>query len=96
MINRRRFLQGAAALFCAPAILKAESLMRVAPPPGTRLMGGLYVYDWVDPERENLEDMIYDVYPAETPLVDQIQRQAAARDREIERDLQRALLGRIA
>jgi len=29
-ITRRRFLQGTAALFCAPAIIKADNLMRVA------------------------------------------------------------------
>lgn len=31
-INRRRFLQGTAALFCAPAIVKAENIMRVVAP----------------------------------------------------------------
>jgi hypothetical protein len=28
-MNRRQFLQGSAALFCAPAIVRAESLMKI-------------------------------------------------------------------
>lgn len=31
MIDRRKFILGAASLFCAPAIVKAENIMRVAP-----------------------------------------------------------------
>ena len=31
-MNRRRFLLNSAALFCAPAIVKAENIMRVAEP----------------------------------------------------------------
>lgn len=29
-MNRRKFLQGATALFCAPAIIKADALMKVS------------------------------------------------------------------
>ena len=32
-MDRRRFIQGAAALFCAPAIVRAESLMKIWVPP---------------------------------------------------------------
>lgn len=31
-IDRRQFLQGAAALFCAPAIVKAENIMKIWTP----------------------------------------------------------------
>ena len=33
IVTRRQFLQGAAALFCAPAIIKADRLMKVVVPP---------------------------------------------------------------
>lgn len=38
-MNRRKFLKGAAALFCAPAIVKAENIMTIQPP--GRIMRGI-------------------------------------------------------
>ena len=44
-MDRRRFLQGAATLFCAPAIVKADSLMRIDERPlRQRLMDGILVW----------------------------------------------------
>ena len=52
MIDRRRFLQGAGALFCAPAIVKADNLMSI----------------WVPPAHQNLADFIFDISPSSPPL----------------------------
>lgn len=49
-MDRRQFLQGTSALFCAPAIVKAENIMRVAPlvVPRQSLTDSIDVYesDW--------------------------------------------------
>lgn len=37
-MNRRKFLTGAAALFCAPAIVRAGSLMKIWVPPEPRIV----------------------------------------------------------
>lgn len=39
-ISKRRFLQSTAALFCAPAIVKAESIMKVVMPPVRGVISG--------------------------------------------------------
>ena len=47
-MNRRKFLQSTAALFCAPAIVKAENIMRIAEPkiilPEKKLLGAVDVF----------------------------------------------------
>jgi len=44
-MDRRKFLQGAAALFAAPAIVRAESLMPIyVPPQNIETLGAVDVY----------------------------------------------------
>ncbi len=63
-MNRRIFIRNTALLFCAPAIIKAENLMKVVKTkegnyiklPNKRVMGGL-------------NDWIYYLDPTETPFI---------------------------
>lgn len=58
-LSRRQFLQSTAALFCAPAIVKAENIMSIWTPPQSIEVA----------HRENLADLIHDVWPHETPIL---------------------------
>lgn len=61
-MDRRKFLKGAAALFCAPAIVKAENIMTIQPP-GRIILGlaesGRNIYhDW---HMDELKPLSYSV-----------------------------------
>ncbi len=51
-MNRRKFLLGTAGLFCAPAIVRSESLMKIWTPPGVLTYEDLIkARDLMDAER---------------------------------------------
>lgn len=63
-MDRRQFLKGTAALFAAPAIVKAENIMPIWVPPQRVIPHGL---------REDLTELVYDISPTDTPLLTAIQ-----------------------
>ena len=71
MITRRGFLTSILAVGAAPAIVRAESLMKLVCRPSGLLVPSvnLYVSDWGDLSRKVAWDMIYQCYPADTPFI---------------------------
>lgn len=45
-MNRRQFLQTSGALFCAPAIVKAENLMKIWVPPEKKIVVDVFESDF--------------------------------------------------
>jgi hypothetical protein len=66
-MNRRGFIGSILALGAAPAIVRADSLMRIVPV-GT-LVERVQFYQ---ASRQDLSDLIWDISPEETPFVTRV------------------------
>lgn len=94
-MNRRGFLSSILTLAAAPAIVRADSLMRIIPVE-TEILSGITFYE---SSREDLEDIIWDISPEETPFMvrprmdpAQVRSQIQRRMQELKSDMEQQLL----
>ena len=66
-MNRRSFLSGILALSAAPAIVRADSLMRIVP--RDVLVFHADSFSFVQPEVLGIRELVYEIEPSQSPFV---------------------------